>query len=205
MPAAGKATPWASPARRAGKSTLASALIAAFRAADRTVGVLAVDPTSPFTGGALLGDRVRMQRHATDEGVFIRSMANRGTSAGWRGHPEAVRVLDAAGFDVVIVETVGVGQAEVEVAGLADTTVVALAPGLGDAIQVAKAGILEIADVFVVNKADRDGARQLARDVRQMLTSARRRPGRCRSCSPRRPGARAWTTWSRRSTATSAT
>ena len=134
------------------------------------MGVLAVDPSSPFTGGALLGDRVRMQRHATDGGVFIRSMASRGHLGGlaW-ATPQAVRVLDAAGFEVVIVETVGVGQAEVEVAGLADTTVVALAPGLGDAIQVAKAGILEIADVFVVNKADRDGARQLARDLLQML------------------------------------
>src|SRR6185312_828630 len=138
--------------------------------AGRTVAVLAVDPTSPFSGGALLGDRVRMQRHATDGGVFIRSMASRGHLGGLAGAtPQAVRVLDAAGFEVVIVETVGVGQAEVEVAGLADTTVVALAPGLGDAIQVAKAGILEIADVFVVNKADRDGARQLARDLLQML------------------------------------
>ena len=153
-----------------GKSTLGDALIAELRRAGRTVGVLAVDPSSPFTGGALLGDRVRMQRHATDGGVFIRSMASRGHLGGlaW-ATPQAVRVLDAAGFEVVIVETVGVGQAEVEVAGLADTTVVALAPGLGDAIQVAKAGILEIADVFVVNKADRDGARQLARDLRQML------------------------------------
>jgi LAO/AO transport system kinase len=153
-----------------GKSTLGDALIAELRRAGRTVGVLAIDPSSPFTGGALLGDRVRMQRHATDGGVFIRSMASRGHLGGlaW-ATPQAVRVLDAAGFEVVIVETVGVGQAEVEVAGLADTTVVALAPGLGDAIQVAKAGILEIADVFVVNKADRDGARQLARDLLQML------------------------------------
>jgi LAO/AO transport system kinase len=153
-----------------GKSTICDALISSFRKLGKTVAVLAVDPSSPFTGGALLGDRVRMQRHAVDDGVFIRSMASRGHLGGlaW-ATPQAVRVLDAAGFDVVIVETVGVGQAEVEIAGLADTTVVALAPGLGDAIQVAKAGILEIADVFVVNKADRDGAKQLARDLRQML------------------------------------
>jgi LAO/AO transport system kinase len=153
-----------------GKSTLVDALIGKFRRLDRRVGVLAVDPSSPFTGGALLGDRVRMQRHAADERVFIRSMATRGHLGGlaW-ATPQAVRVLDAAGFDLIMVETVGVGQAEVEIAGLADTTVVALAPGLGDAVQMAKAGILEIADVFVVNKADRDGATQLARDLRQML------------------------------------
>jgi LAO/AO transport system kinase len=132
--------------------------------------VLAVDPSSPFTGGALLGDRVRMQRHALDEGVYIRSMATRGHLGGlaW-ATPQAVRVLDAAGCDVVLVETVGVGQAEVEVAALADTTLVALAPGFGDAVQVAKAGILEVADIFVVNKADRDGAGVVARDLRQML------------------------------------
>jgi LAO/AO transport system kinase len=153
-----------------GKSTLAAALVAGWRKAGRTVGVLAVDPTSPFTGGALLGDRVRMQRHAVDEGVYIRSMATRGHLGGlaW-ATPQAVRVLDAAGCEVVLVETVGVGQAEVEVAGLADTTLVALAPGFGDAVQVAKAGILEVADVFVVNKADRDGAEVVARDLRQML------------------------------------
>ena len=153
-----------------GKSTLAGALVAAYRAQGLTVGVLAVDPSSPFTGGALLGDRVRMQRHALDEGVYIRSMATRGHLGGlaW-ATPQAVRVLDAAGCDVVLVETVGVGQAEVEVAGLADTTLVALAPGFGDAVQVAKAGILEVADVFVVNKADRDGAEVVARDLRQML------------------------------------
>jgi LAO/AO transport system kinase len=153
-----------------GKSTLADALVAAYRAQGLTVGVLAVDPSSPFTGGALLGDRVRMQRHALDEGVYIRSMATRGRLGGlaW-ATPQAVRVLDAAGCDVVLVETVGVGQAEVEVAGLADTTLVVLAPGFGDAVQVAKAGILEVADVFVVNKADRDGAEAVARDLRQML------------------------------------
>jgi LAO/AO transport system kinase len=153
-----------------GKSTLAAALVEAYRAAGRTVGVLAVDPSSPFTGGALLGDRVRMQRHALDEGVYIRSMASRGHVGGlaW-ATPQAVRVLDAAGCELVLIETVGVGQAEVEVAGLADTTLVALAPGFGDAIQVAKAGILEVADVFVVNKADKDGADVAARDLRQML------------------------------------
>jgi LAO/AO transport system kinase len=160
-----------------GKSTLAAALVAAWRQTGWTVGVLAVDPSSPFTGGALLGDRVRMQRHALDEGVYIRSMATRGHLGGlaW-ATPQAVRVLDAAGCDVVLVETVGVGQAEVEVAGLADTTLVALAPGFGDAVQVAKAGILEVADVFVVNKADRDGAEVVARDLRQMLHLGEARP-----------------------------
>jgi LAO/AO transport system kinase len=160
-----------------GKSTLAGALVDVWRKAGRRVGVLAVDPSSPFTGGALLGDRVRMQRHAVDDGVYIRSMATRGHLGGlaW-ATPQAVRVLDAAGCDVVLVETVGVGQAEVEVAGLADTTLVALAPGFGDAVQVAKAGILEVADVFVVNKADRDGAEVVARDLRQMLHLGEARP-----------------------------
>jgi LAO/AO transport system kinase len=160
-----------------GKSTLAGALVAAYRDQGLTVGVLAIDPSSPFTGGALLGDRVRMQAHALDQGVYIRSMATRGHLGGlaW-ATPQAVRVLDAAGCDVVLVETVGVGQAEVEVAGLADTTLVALAPGFGDAVQVAKAGILEVADVFVVNKADRDGAQVVARDLRQMLHLGEARP-----------------------------
>jgi len=153
-----------------GKSSLTSALVAAFRAKDRTVGVLAVDPSSPFTGGALLGDRVRMQDHATDPRVFIRSMASRGHLGGlsW-ATPQALRVMDAGGADVILLETVGVGQAEVEVAGTADTTLVLLAPGMGDGIQVAKAGILEIADVFVINKAERDGAAHLARDLKAML------------------------------------
>jgi LAO/AO transport system ATPase len=139
------------------------------RAKGERVGVLAVDPSSPFSGGALLGDRVRMQDHATDSGVFIRSMASRGHLGGlaW-ATPQAIRVLDAAGCDVVVVETVGVGQAEVEVASAADTTVVLLAPGMGDGIQAAKAGILEVADVLVVNKADRDGADQTVRDLRSM-------------------------------------
>ncbi|WP_283137293.1 methylmalonyl Co-A mutase-associated GTPase MeaB [Rhizohabitans arisaemae] len=153
-----------------GKSTSTSMLVKAFRAQGRRVGVLAVDPSSPFTGGALLGDRVRMQDHATDPGVFIRSMASRGHLGGlsWTT-PQALRVLDACGYDVVLVETVGVGQAEVEIASLADTTIVLLAPGMGDGIQAAKAGILEIADVFVVNKADRDGAQSTVRDLRNML------------------------------------
>ena len=153
-----------------GKSTVTSALVRALRAAGRRVGVLAVDPTSPFSGGALLGDRVRMQDHATDAGVFIRSMASRGHLGGLSAAaPQALRVLDAAGFDVICVETVGVGQAEVEIAGLADSTLVILAPGMGDAIQTAKAGVLEIADLFVVNKSDRDGAREVVRDLRTMI------------------------------------
>jgi LAO/AO transport system kinase len=152
-----------------GKSTTTSALVTALRAADKRVGVLAVDPSSPFSGGALLGDRVRMQDHATDEGVFIRSMASRGQLGGLSAAvPQALRVLDAAHCDVVLVETVGVGQAEVEIASLADTTLLIVAPGFGDGIQAAKAGIIEIADIFVVNKADRDGADQVARDLRYM-------------------------------------
>jgi LAO/AO transport system kinase len=161
-----------------GKSTVTSALVSAYRADGRRVGVLAVDPSSPFTGGALLGDRVRMQEHATDPGVYIRSMATRGHLGGlaW-ATPQALRVLDAAGCDVVIVETVGVGQSEVEVAALADTTLVLLAPGMGDGIQAAKAGILEVGDVFVVNKADRDGADQVVRDLRGTIRLAERGPG----------------------------
>jgi LAO/AO transport system kinase len=156
-----------------GKSTTTSALVRLLRVQGRKVGVLAVDPSSPFSGGALLGDRVRMGEHATDDGVFIRSMATRGHLGGlaW-ATPQALRVLDAAGCDVVLVETVGVGQSEVEVVALADTTVVLLAPGMGDGVQAAKAGILEIADVFAVNKADRDGAAQTVRDLRQMLAFA---------------------------------
>ncbi len=153
-----------------GKSTLAGTLVGAARAHERRVAVLAIDPTSPYTGGALLGDRVRMQEHATDPDVFIRSMATRGHLGGMAlAAPEGVRILDAAGYDLIMVETVGVGQAEVEVASATDTTLVVLAPGLGDAVQMAKAGILEVADVFVVNKADRDGAGEVARELRQML------------------------------------
>jgi LAO/AO transport system kinase len=153
-----------------GKSTTTSALVAAYRRQGKRVGVLAVDPSSPFSGGALLGDRVRMQDHATDPDVFIRSMATRGHLGGlaWAA-PQAIRVLDAAGCEVVLVETVGVGQSEVEVAAQADTTVVLLAPGMGDGIQAAKAGILEIGDVYVVNKADRDGADATARELTHML------------------------------------
>jgi LAO/AO transport system kinase len=159
-----------------GKSTSTSALVGALRRRGLRVGVLAVDPSSPFSGGALLGDRVRMQDHATDRDVYIRSMASRGHLGGLAlATPQALRVLDAAGCDVVLVETVGVGQAEVEIAGLADSTVVLLAPGMGDAIQAAKAGILEVADLFVVNKADRDGAEETVRDLRYMLSLGERR------------------------------
>jgi len=158
-----------------GKSTTVSVLVTALRAAGKRVGVLAVDPSSPFSGGALLGDRVRMQDHATDPGVFIRSMATRGHLGGiaW-ATPQALRVLAAAGCDEVLVETVGVGQSEVEVMALADTTVVLLAPGMGDGIQAAKAGILEVADIFVVNKADREGADQTVRELKHLVSLGRR-------------------------------
>ncbi|MFL6270019.1 MAG: methylmalonyl Co-A mutase-associated GTPase MeaB [Actinomycetes bacterium] len=161
-----------------GKSTATNAMVAELRRSGQRVGVLAVDPSSPFSGGALLGDRVRMQDHATDPGVYIRSMASRGHLGGlsWTT-PQALRVLDAAGCDVVIVETVGVGQSEVEIAGLADTTVVLMAPGLGDGIQAAKAGILEIGDVYVVNKADRDGAEQVRRELRSTVALGDRPDG----------------------------
>ncbi len=153
-----------------GKSTLAGELVRVARERGLSVAVLAIDPTSPFTGGALLGDRLRMQAHATDPDVFIRSMATRGHLGGMAlAAPEAVRVLDASGKDLVIIETVGVGQSEVEVAAATDTAVVVVSPGWGDAVQVAKAGILEIADVFVVNKADREGAAEAARDLETMI------------------------------------
>ncbi|KAA2259471.1 methylmalonyl Co-A mutase-associated GTPase MeaB [Solihabitans fulvus] len=179
-----------------GKSTSTSALVSAYRAQGKRVGVLAVDPSSPFSGGALLGDRVRMQEHATDPGVFIRSMATRGHLGGlaW-ATPQALRVLDAAGFDVVLIETVGVGQSEVEVVSLADSTLVLLAPGMGDGIQAAKAGILEVADVFVVNKADRDGADATVRDLKYMISLGRReipgplwRPSIVRTVASKREG-----------------
>lgn len=161
-----------------GKSTSTSALVSALRTEGRRVGVLAVDPTSPFSGGALLGDRIRMQDHATDGGVYIRSMASRGHLGGLSASaPQALRVLDAAGCDVILVETVGVGQSEVEVAGLADTTLVLLAPGMGDGIQAAKAGILEIGDIFVVNKADRDGAASTRRELRSVISMTDRSGG----------------------------
>jgi LAO/AO transport system kinase len=160
-----------------GKSTVTAALVRGYRERGQRVGVLAVDPTSPFSGGALLGDRVRMQDHATDDGVFIRSMASRGHLGGlaW-ATPQALRILDAAGFDVILIETVGVGQAEVEIAATADTTLVVVAPGMGDSVQAAKAGILEIADVFTVNKSDRPGAQEVTRDLRTMLAMATYRP-----------------------------
>lgn len=154
----------------AGKSTLTSSLIGVIRATGATVGVLAIDPSSPFSGGAILGDRVRMGDHVLDDGVFIRSMATRGHLGGLAlATPEAVRALDAAGRDWVLLETVGVGQVEVEVAGTADTTVVVVNPGWGDAVQANKAGLMEIADVFVVNKADRAGVADTRRDIEQML------------------------------------
>jgi len=161
-----------------GKSTSTSALVGALRKAGKRVGVLAVDPSSPFSGGALLGDRIRMQDHALDKDVYIRSMASRGHLGGlsWTT-PQALRVLDAAGCDVVLVETVGVGQSEVEIAGLADTTLVLLAPGMGDGVQAAKAGILEIGDVYVVNKADRDGVEQVRRELRTMISLAEKPEG----------------------------
>ncbi|MBX3287456.1 MAG: methylmalonyl Co-A mutase-associated GTPase MeaB [Actinobacteria bacterium] len=154
----------------AGKSTLTSALVAHVRRSGERLAVLAVDPSSPYTGGAILGDRVRMGDHALDDGVFIRSMATRGHLGGLAlATPEAVRLLDAAGFPWVVVETVGVGQVEVDVAGAADTTVVVVNPGWGDAVQANKAGLMEIADVFVVNKADRAGAAQTVHDLESML------------------------------------
>ncbi|MDX1620711.1 MAG: methylmalonyl Co-A mutase-associated GTPase MeaB [Nitriliruptorales bacterium] len=153
-----------------GKSTITNAVARELRDRDVTVGVVAVDPSSPFSGGALLGDRVRMQDHHDDEGVFIRSMASRGHLGGLSfATPQAVMLLDAAGFDIIIIETVGVGQSEVEVADTADTTVVSLAPGMGDSIQAAKAGILEVADIFLVNKSDQGGAGKLESEIRGML------------------------------------
>ena len=157
----------------AGKSTLTSALITDLRRRDEEVAVLAVDPSSPFTGGAILGDRVRMQDHATDAGVFIRSMATRGHLGGLAlATPEAIRLLDALGHRWIIVETVGVGQVEVEVAGKADTTVVVVNPGWGDSVQASKAGLMEVADVFAINKADRPGVDETRRDLQQMLELA---------------------------------
>ncbi len=153
-----------------GKSTITSALVAEYRRRGFRVGVLAVDPSSPFSGGALLGDRIRMAEHSGDDGVYVRSLAARGHLGGLaRSVPHALRVLDAVGYGVILVETVGVGQSEVDIAAAADTTVVLLAPGMGDGIQAAKAGVLEIADVLVVNKADRDGAEATAQQVAAML------------------------------------
>ena len=154
----------------AGKSTVVDSLIAYYRKVGKRVGVVAIDPSSPFSGGAILGDRIRMQRHALDDGVFIRSLASRGHLGGLsRSTGEIVAVLDAMGFDIVIIETVGVGQGEVDVVALADTKVVVTVPGLGDEVQAIKAGILEIADVLAVNKADREGADRTVRDLLTML------------------------------------
>jgi LAO/AO transport system kinase len=154
----------------AGKSTLTDRLIAHYRKSDLSVGVIAVDPTSPFTGGAILGDRIRMQSHATDPKVFIRSLATRGNLGGLsRATGDCIRVMDAMGRQVIIVETVGVGQDEIDIAGLAHTTVVVLVPGMGDDIQAIKAGILEVADVFAINKSDLDGADRVVRELNAML------------------------------------
>ena len=157
----------------AGKSTVTGALVAGFLARGLTVAVLAVDPSSPFSGGALLGDRIRMQGHATEPGVFIRSMGSRGRLGGLSAAaPQAIRILQAAGYRVILVETVGVGQAEVEIASAADTTVVLVVPGMGDSVQAAKAGVLEVADVLVVNKADRPDTQAAVRDLRAMVALA---------------------------------
>jgi LAO/AO transport system kinase len=154
----------------AGKSTLTDRLIARYRQQKKKVGVLAVDPTSPFTGGAILGDRIRMQAHATDPGVFIRSLATRGNLGGLsRATGDCARVMDAMGMDVVLIETVGVGQDEIDIAQMAHTTIVVVVPGMGDDIQAIKAGILEVADVFAINKSDLDGADRMMRELRAML------------------------------------
>jgi LAO/AO transport system kinase len=161
----------------AGKSTVTSALVKAYRGQGRRVAVLAIDPSSPFTGGALLGDRIRMQEHATDPGVFIRSMASRGHLGGLAAAtPQVIRALDAARFEVILIETAGVGQIEVEIASTADSVVVLAVPGMGDAVQAAKAGILEIADVFAVNKADRPQVQETIRDLRTMIALAQHGP-----------------------------
>ena len=163
----------------AGKSTLTDRVVARFRAQGKSVGVLAVDPTSPFSGGAILGDRIRMQDHASDPGVFIRSLATRGSLGGLsRATGDCIRVMDAMGKDVIVVETVGVGQDEIDIAQMAHTTLLVTVPGMGDDIQAIKAGILEVADVFVVNKSDLDGADRTVRELRQMLElrHALRRP-----------------------------
>lgn len=153
-----------------GKSTLVDRLITGFRKAGHRVGCIAIDPTSPFSGGAILGDRVRMQEHALDEGVFIRSVATRGNMGGLsRSTPAMVQILDAMGYDVIIVETVGVGQDEIDIVRLADTNLVVAVPGLGDDVQAEKAGLMEIADIFVINKSDRPGADRLQRELRTML------------------------------------
>jgi len=159
-----------------GKSTIVDKMIDIFRKEEKSVGIVAVDPTSPFTGGAILGDRIRMQRHATDEGVFIRSLATRGALGGLsRSTQDIVNVMDAMGKDIILVETVGVGQDEVEIVNTAHTSIVVLVPGLGDDMQAIKAGIIEIGDIFVVNKCDREGADKMERDLRMVLEMGRKR------------------------------
>jgi LAO/AO transport system kinase len=159
-----------------GKSTIVDKMVDIFRKEEKSVGIVAVDPTSPFTGGAILGDRIRMQRHATDEGVFIRSLATRGALGGLsRSTQDIVNVMDALGKDIVLVETVGVGQDEVEIVNTAHTSIVVLVPGLGDDIQAIKAGIIEIGDIFVINKCEREGADKMERDLRMVLEMGRKR------------------------------
>jgi len=159
-----------------GKSTIVDKMVDFFRKEGKTVGIVAVDPTSPFSGGAILGDRIRMQRHATDEGVFIRSLATRGCLGGLtRSTQDIINVMDAMGKDIILVETVGVGQDEVEIVHTAHTSIVILVPGLGDDIQAIKAGVIEIADLFVINKCDRDGTDKVERDLRLVLEMGRRR------------------------------
>lgn len=159
-----------------GKSTIVDKMVEIFRKEGKTVGIVAVDPTSPFTGGAILGDRIRMQRHATDEGVFIRSLATRGSLGGLsRSTQDIIHVMDAMGKDIIIVETVGVGQDEVEIVHTAHTSIVVLVPGLGDDIQAIKAGIIEIGDIFVINKCEREGADKMERDLRLVLEMGRKR------------------------------
>jgi len=159
-----------------GKSTLVDKMVDIFRKEGKTVGIVAVDPTSPFTGGAILGDRIRMQRHATDEGVFIRSLATRGCLGGLsRSTQDIINVMDAMGKDIILVETVGVGQDEVEIVNTAHTSVVVFVPGLGDDIQAIKAGIIEIGDLFVINKSDREGAEKMERDLRMVLEMGKKK------------------------------
>jgi LAO/AO transport system kinase len=162
----------------AGKSTLVDHLARLYRKQNRTVGIVAVDPTSPYTGGAILGDRIRMQEHFADEGIYIRSMATRGSLGGLaRTTADVTAVLDAAGRDVILVETVGVGQDEIDIVRLADITVVILVPGMGDDVQTIKAGIMEIADIFVINKSDREGAERVEREIRALQSLALRHDG----------------------------
>src|SRR5206468_104428 len=161
-----------------GKSTLVDQLAREYRKQDKTVGIVAVDPTSPYTGGAILGDRIRMQAHHADPGIFIRSMATRGALGGLaRATADVATVLDASGKDVVLIETVGVGQDEIDIVRLADITIVILVPGMGDDVQSIKAGIMEIADIFVINKSDREGAERVEREIRALQTLATRQDG----------------------------